>query len=94
MCLYKVTVDWDKFRERPELLAEGLEALAETLPADGGSSILRCILWMFTAVVPAGGVEECGDSCFLEGFCSIFVRFGLSLKRTFSSVFFSDSVSP
>ena len=38
---YNVTVDWDTLRERPELLAEGLEVLGETLPTDGGEFDLK-----------------------------------------------------
>lgn len=47
-----VTVDWDKIRERPELLEVALETAADSFPADGGDFDLQVFYFaiMITAL--------------------------------------------
>lgn len=52
-----VTVDWDALRERPELLAESLEILSETLPTEGGEFDLKvrsCRMYLYLVCVRVG----------------------------------------
>lgn len=54
-----VTVDWDKVRERPELLAAALQVAGDSLPEDGGEYDLQVRFSVGLCVFVFGLVSCC-----------------------------------